>query len=173
MGKSKPGENYLRFSRWMPKARWRGEFLNTIDDVCRVLYDLIFRKAGEPGLVVVAASTNSSNSTRPHLPASTQIARGLVWMRLSDQFENWKGSPKSRKPHLVTAEDPIEEYLVDLSVLLPNDKGWVEAHNCPDYTPRQLAACDRKNTDPKDGDVQNIDSSEEIVGGIRLGQLAK
>lgn len=91
--------------------------LNTIEELCRVLYEQIFNAvsrseatanakknaAAKPpelgGLVVIAGSTNSAKSL---------ITRGLIHLYLKDAL----GSGAKRRPHLVTFEDPIEKNLI-------------------------------------------------------------
>jgi len=109
-------------------------FLNDIYPLCKCLYNrLNLDPAGSPcGLIAITGATNSSKSL---------IARGLIFLILEaaakHAFE--KGL---RRPHLVTFEDPIEEYFIkDPTTDLAPEKleelmSLLVALNI-DYTPRQ------------------------------------
>jgi len=113
-------------------------FLFSISEVVDCLWELIV--AGndklEPGLVFVTGPTNSSKS---------KIARGLVWKHLR---------AKKGRRHLVTFEDPIEEFVFGNSWDPSNLKLVGDVLPPFDYTPRQ------KPTDCKD-------LKEAIKGALR------
>jgi hypothetical protein len=107
-----------------------GPFLFSIDEIVNCLSALLMddKDAAElgAGLIMVTGATNSSKSL---------IARGLVWRHLEARLDAWKEG--DRYPHLVTFEDPIEEWV------FPQDgDGSVPAGQLSpiDYTPRQLPA---------------------------------
>lgn len=76
-------------------------FLNEIYPLCRKLYDVLFRDNETPtGLIAITGATDSSKSL---------VTRGLIFllMEASAKRALAKGL---RRPHLVTFEDPIEQY---------------------------------------------------------------
>lgn len=97
---------------------------------------------GEHGLIIISGSTNSMK---------TKLALGLMHLLLEKMMKKWLKDHK-RKPHLVTCEDNIEQYFVELNRLklleecfvspprdLPFQQGFWLSHDClPDYTPRML-----------------------------------
>ena len=99
--------------------------LFSLNDICELLKEQLFPKEPLPrtGAVIVTGATASAKS---------QITRGLINKHLQ-----WcvKNSPK-RKPHLVTVEDPIEGWFLDV----PDEKeeGDFAAAWPIDYTPREL-----------------------------------
>jgi hypothetical protein len=78
-------------------SRWeREKFLFTLQTYNKVLYETILLNKGEKsGLIIVAGSTSAGKSN---------LIRGLIHSYLSDLV-----TKKSRSPHLVTFEDPIEK----------------------------------------------------------------
>lgn len=96
-------------------------YLNSIEQLCDVLFKRIFpveQKA--QGLIVISGSTAAGKS---------QIARGLIYKYLLPLIPNQ--ASKTRRPHLVTFEDPI-------------DKLWADSPEGAkstgiDYTPRELS----------------------------------
>jgi hypothetical protein len=97
------------------------EYLNGLDEICQSLYDSVFPlkpTSESTGLVVLSGRTAS---------AKTQLARGLIWMYLSNRSAYFKA--KRRTPHLLTFEDPIEAYYFDQDRPLDGQE--------LDYTPRQ------------------------------------
>lgn len=109
-------------------------FLNEIYPICKRLYDdLSLDPAGSPfGLVAITGATNSSKSL---------IARGLIFLFLEEAAK--QASKKGiRRPHLVTFEDPVEEYFIKdpMTDLAPGEledlTSLLAAINI-DYTPRQ------------------------------------
>lgn len=116
-------------------TRREGEiYLNEIYPLCKQLYDgLSLDPAGSPfGLIAITGATNSSKSL---------IARGLIFLFLEAAAKQAleKGN---RRPHLVTFEDPIEEYFIKdpATDLAPGNleelNRLLGALNL-DYTPRQ------------------------------------
>jgi type II/IV secretion system protein len=109
-------------------------FLNDIYPICKRLYDdLSLDPAGSPfGLIAITGATNSSKSL---------IARGLIFLFLEAAARHAleKGL---RRPHLVTFEDPVEEYFIKnpMTDLCPENlddlTSLLAAFNI-DYTPRQ------------------------------------
>ena len=108
-------------------------FLNDIYTVCKELYDVFTdEEVNSPsGLITITGATDSSKSL---------ITRGLIFLFLEEAAKEAlkKGV---RSPHLVTFEDPIEQYFIKnpgndqpptLKELLP----ILAALNI-DYTPRQ------------------------------------
>jgi hypothetical protein len=99
-------------------------FLFSIAEVVDFLHTRILEDALTPdhGLILIAGGTNSSKS---------KIARGIAWKYLH--------STKRDPPHLVTLEDPIEEYLWDEKTLaLAETSSNTKTVMAVDYTPRQL-----------------------------------
>jgi len=87
-----------------PHSLWKanpeyGKHLNSFEDLCRVLYPEIFPKgtAKHTGLLVVAGTTHSGKS---------EISRGL----LDEYLIDLRNRGMSRRLHLVTFEDPIEQF---------------------------------------------------------------
>ncbi len=109
-------------------------FLNDIYKVCVQLHDILLadRMVVPTGLITVTGATDSSKSL---------ITRGLIFLYLEAVAKDAL-KKKLRKPHLVTFEDPIEQYYVkdpnspsppkDVDVL----KQFLEAMYI-DYTPRE------------------------------------
>lgn len=108
-----------------PSDASRTEHAWEISGICKRLSELVLGTgADHSGLVVVAGATNSGKSI---------VARGLVHLAM----EQAVAEPTSRKPHLVTFEDPIEVYFDWDGVRngVP-DVGKPPMNRC-DYTPRQ------------------------------------
>jgi twitching motility protein PilU len=95
-----------------------------IRDLVDCLYDRI-AEAAEPhqGLILVTGATNSTKS---------KIARGLAWRMLKKIIEDPKA--QDRGPHLVTFEDPIEQFFWKAEHPATGDP---DAAPAIDYTPRQ------------------------------------
>lgn len=75
-------------------------YMNSMDEICGCIYDRIFGQASDPrGLIVVAGATNAGKS---------KVARGLIYKYLAKVISDL--DDESRRPHLVTFEDPIEKY---------------------------------------------------------------
>jgi len=108
----------------------------SIDDHCKAMGNLIFPRTDHPhGLVVICGSTNSAKSL---------IARGLIHNLLAKKCEERAKeregkSELSRRPHLVTFEDPIEDFLFkptfkDGQRIYATELAWKAG---VDYTPRE------------------------------------
>jgi hypothetical protein len=94
-------------------------YMNSMDEICEDIYDRILRQPTDPhGLIVIAGATNAGKS---------KVARGLIYKHLATLVPE-KGS-KTRRPHLVTFEDPIERYW--------NETPKGAAETGIDYTPRE------------------------------------
>lgn len=102
----------------------RYPFVFCIRDLVDCLYDRI-AEAAEPhqGLILVTGATNSAKS---------KIARGLVWRMLKKKIEDPRA--QDRRPHLVTFEDPIEQFFWKAEHPATGDPNTAPAI---DYTPRQ------------------------------------
>lgn len=109
-------------------------YLNEIYPLCQELYRILrLAPAGSPsGLVTLTGATDSSKSL---------IARGLIFLFMQaaakDALEK-----RLRRPHLLTFEDPIEEYYIkdpavdSVPANLQDRVDLLAALNI-DYTPRQ------------------------------------
>lgn len=127
-------------SRWKPREKYRlpdgSAVLFSFADIVDVTSDKVFGESdeGRHGLILVTGRTASGKS---------QIARGLVWKAMRDkalplQRPDQAPVKVSRRPHLVTFEDPIEEYFMDVEELLQSGSSQViEDGRAIDYTPRQ------------------------------------
>jgi len=108
-----------------PNTYPKNNTLFSLNDICALLREQLFPNEPSPrtGAVIVTGATASAKS---------QITRGLVNKHLE-----WcvKNSPK-RKPHLVTVEDPIESWFLDVTD--ERDEGDFATTWPIDYTPREL-----------------------------------
>jgi|KBSSwiStaDraftv2_1062776.scaffolds.fasta_scaffold13042_6 hypothetical protein len=108
-----------------PNTYPKNNTLFSLNDICELLREQLFPDESSPrtGAVIVTGATASAKS---------QITRGLVNKHLE-----WcvKNSPK-RKPHLVTVEDPIESWFLDVPD--ERDEGDFATTWPIDYTPREL-----------------------------------
>ncbi|MGO8791217.1 MAG: ATPase, T2SS/T4P/T4SS family [Terriglobia bacterium] len=116
LAKDSRGSNYVAGSE-------RKKGLNSVQDLCDVLYDKIIPPDHDPkGLVVVAGATKCAKS---------EITRGFIYRYLTAKRS------ADRSPHLITLEDPIEKYYHknpngrDFEEPLPENDRWL------DYTPRE------------------------------------
>ncbi|HKG48620.1 MAG TPA: ATPase, T2SS/T4P/T4SS family [Pyrinomonadaceae bacterium] len=128
------GESSTKETSADPKA---GVFLNDIYQVCVQLHEILLadRRMAPTGLITVTGATDSSKSL---------ITRGLIFLYLQAAAQEAL-SRKLRRPHLVTFEDPIEQYYIkdpdkssapqNLEVL----NKLLAAINI-DYTPREKRA---------------------------------
>lgn len=129
-----------------PTKRNPKKYANSIDDICRSIWRFVSPGSVDErrgGLLLISGATNAAKS---------HIARGLIHLYLAEELDRWRDSAyQSRKPHLITFEDPIETLLFD-----PREAGFVEdsfegitasgdaakhflCHDShPDYTPREL-----------------------------------
>jgi len=92
------------FTAVNPSASNSGKeiFLNDIYVLCRELYDILLSGPASQtnGLIVITGATDSSKSL---------ITRGLIFLFLEASAK--KALAKGlRKPHLITFEDPVEQY---------------------------------------------------------------
>ncbi len=108
-------------------------FLNDIYSLCQLLYDILFPgKAGEAsGLIAVTGATDSSKSL---------ITRGLIFLLLEEAAER-SFKQNLRKPHLITFEDPIEQYYIKDPAVhsVPELEDLIKLLDALylDYTPRE------------------------------------
>jgi hypothetical protein len=147
---SSPGEKAQDYLGFCPEGEteyaklWNGApkppdtssdiYLNDIYPVCEELYRILrLDPARSPaGLVTFTGATDSSKSL---------IARGLIFLFLQAAASDALAKRK-RRPHLITFEDPIEEYYVkDPATQAPPktlaDLNHLLAALNIDYTPRQ------------------------------------
>ena len=110
-------------------------FLNDIRVICERLRDILFDEKGSTGhtggLLAITGATDSSKSL---------ITRGLIFMHM-EKLAKKARSAGNRKPHLITYEDPIEEYFIkDPSTKVQPFKADLESILDAfyiDYTPRE------------------------------------
>lgn len=123
-------EAALDDSPWKPSKKYHlpnnSPVLFSFADIVGVTANLVFDDShGRHGLILVTGRTGSGKS---------QVARGLVWQAMRDKALR----DASRRPHLVTYEDPIEEFFVDVDrILRSRDVKVIEQDRAIDYTPRQ------------------------------------
>jgi hypothetical protein len=122
----------LEKSPWKPNPTYTLEngtpILFSFEDIVGATANLISKQVEGPdhGLVLVTGRTGSGKS---------QVARGLVWQVMREKSSK---ASISRRPHLVTFEDPIEQYFAkDDGVLTSKDADLIERNRPFDYTPRQ------------------------------------
>jgi Tfp pilus assembly pilus retraction ATPase PilT len=109
-------------------------FLNDIYKICLKLFTILKLNpvASPTGLITLTGATDSSKSL---------ITRGLIFLILEAAAENAL-EKRLRRPHLVTYEDPIEEYYLKDPIthsapkVLKELNGLLEALYI-DYTPRE------------------------------------
>lgn len=109
-------------------------FLNDIYQVCLQLTQILLvnRPVAPTGLITVTGATDSSKSL---------ITRGLIFLYLEAAAKEAL-KKKLRRPHLVTFEDPIEQYYIkdpgtnSAPMELADLQSLLEAVNI-DYTPRE------------------------------------
>ena len=80
-------------------------YLNDLYPLCRELYSILLDPKVTPhpsGLIVITGATDSSKSI---------VTRGLIFLFLEAAAEKARATRK-RRPHLVTFEDPIEQYYI-------------------------------------------------------------
>jgi len=102
----------------------------SIKDICESLKTLLFGndELQAHGAVIVTGATASGKS---------QITMGLIHDYLLRCANEYMSKPQKRKPHLVTVEDPIEDWFLPT---LPNQFALPAslAKWSVDYTPRQI-----------------------------------
>lgn len=125
------GEGYVEFP---PKPVNRKKRLFSLSEYYKLIYREVFEKTGSAthaqGLVVITGSTKSAKS---------QIARGLIHSYLQPKIDLYleDKSGNIRRPHLVTFEDPVEQFFTkkqrsaNAYHLLADNAANI------DYTPRQ------------------------------------
>lgn len=130
------------YTHYAPNPRVTEEFLNSVREVCTLLFDLLFPGGNaKKGLLVIAGATNSMKSN---------MANGLIHLYLEKRMLEWVNGAVSRKPHLVTFEDPIETFLVEWPRIKASpfssqvyggdwhgSGNWYNSFCFPDYTPRE------------------------------------
>ncbi len=117
------GEGYVEFP---PKPVDRKEHLFSLSEYYELVYREVFVNTGSAehaqGLLVITGSTKSAKS---------QIARGLIHSYLKDK------TGKGRRPHLVTFEDPVEQFFTK-KIRPEKPYPWLADNGGKiDYTPRQ------------------------------------
>jgi Tfp pilus assembly pilus retraction ATPase PilT len=108
-------------------------FLNEVFGLCNILYKILFptNSSHPSGLIAVTGATDSSKSL---------ITRGLIFLFLRAAAKEALKTRK-RKPHLITFEDPIEQYYIKsphthIAPALNDLKEFLQALYL-DYTPRE------------------------------------
>jgi Tfp pilus assembly pilus retraction ATPase PilT len=112
-------------------------FLNDLFPLCSELYDILLNPKVTPhpsGLIVITGATDSSKSI---------VTRGLIFLFLEAVAKKARKT-RQRRPHLVTFEDPIEQYYIrdpDAAEQMPADnpanlEKLLDAIYI-DYTPRE------------------------------------
>jgi hypothetical protein len=108
-------------------------FLNDVYEICNQLQQILLTDDAAPtGLITITGATDSSKSL---------ITRGLIFLHLQQAAE--KAFKKNlRRPHLVTFEDPIEQFYIKepSTNFPPKDLDELEkllALIYIDYTPRE------------------------------------
>jgi hypothetical protein len=127
------------FVNQSPGGRKRVTFLNSIYTLCRSLYDILFDAGAATtaisrpsGLIVLTGATDSSKSL---------ISRGLIFLLL-EQAARVARQNRQRRSHLITYEDPVEEYYIrnpatpTTPLALKDLEKLLEALHV-DYTPRE------------------------------------
>lgn len=119
-------------SRYAPDGRESPYYLRPARDICLVVEQELglLSDTITNGFVIVAGSTGA---------LKTELATGLIHLLLERKMEKWYRNAKGRKPHLVTCEDDIEKYFVDLEFLYPLTEDWIWDVRWPDCTPRSSA----------------------------------
>jgi len=129
--KYKPRLKKLAASLYAPSATPNAKFPISLQTICEVLFYLLpeLREEHPRGVIVVTGSTNAGKS---------KIARGLIYRYLQEKISGFEiNKPlKQRRPHLVTIEDPIEDYFFTEDLDDPSPKKAQEYGL--DYTPREI-----------------------------------
>lgn len=98
----------------------------SVKSICDVLHPLALQRKGvgenlpRTGLILVTGSTNSAKS---------ELTRGLIYHALVDQMRDGK----TRRPHILTYEDPIEKWLFEKA----KTSRECESKYGIEYTPRE------------------------------------
>src|SRR5437588_2498389 len=128
---AKPG--YIR-SAWAPPIYEAAhpERPISIENICSFLYNqLLINKDSHEGIIAISGSTSSGKSI---------VARGLVYNYLQKRSKRFKSSDKGasrRSPHLLTIEDPIEEFYYTTKKGEPVPP-YISQTLGLDYTPREI-----------------------------------
>lgn len=136
-------DSYYLVSGYHANPKPSDDYLVSIYEVCKTVFAAIGLRQYERGngFIIVSGSTKSLKS---------ELARGLMNMLLEKMMKTWLQDTKKRKPHLVTCEDNIEQYFIELNRLKRLEECFVPSegpsmpnfwlcHDClPDYTPRLL-----------------------------------
>jgi Type II/IV secretion system protein len=111
-------------------------FLNDIYVLCNLLKKLLFNglqfSSHSSGLLAITGTTDSSKSL---------ITRGLIFLLLEEAAQRAREEGQ-RKPHLVTFEDPIEQYYVKSPATKTAPRNLADLEGLlnalyVDYTPRE------------------------------------
>ncbi|HEY6390099.1 MAG TPA: ATPase, T2SS/T4P/T4SS family [Bryobacteraceae bacterium] len=141
----------LQWSGYQPSPETKAGFLVSSYAICHVVFQALRLKQNlnSSGLLVISGATGS---------LKTVLAQGLIQMRLEKLMADWALARETkRKPHLVTCEDNIESYFIELGNLQYLEKiykldtgaacepanpfqpeTWLARVDMPDYTPRKL-----------------------------------
>lgn len=93
-------------SKYSPSPEYEEDkALFSVKDVCEILKGLLFPESEQSpqGAIIVMGATASAKS---------QITRGLIHGYMADSVAEYQNGRRKRKPHLVTVEDPIEEWFL-------------------------------------------------------------
>lgn len=91
-------------SGYNPSTKYYEDALFSVKDICEVLKKLLFdSEEASQGAIIVTGATASAKS---------QITMGLIHDYMVNCVNQYKRGKLKRKPHLVTIEDPIEEWFV-------------------------------------------------------------
>lgn len=126
---------WMEHSPYRPESQTKEGCCLSAETLCDALYDAVFASKGNAprqGLLLVTGRTGSLKST---------TARGLIYRVLKDAVAR----KPARAPHLITHEDPIEQYLFEAKQVSIGTFGSI------DYTPRDL----------KSGDTSGLDETLE------------
>lgn len=90
-------------SGYKPSKKYKENALFSVRNICEVIRKLLFASPSPQGAVIITGATASAKS---------KITMGLIHDHLSRCVREYKAGKGKRKPHLVTVEDPIEEWFV-------------------------------------------------------------
>lgn len=118
-------------SKYQASKEYKLHALFSIADICASLEELLFEKGDlhPHGAVIVTGATSSGKS---------QITMGLIYSQILRCIKEYLDT-KKRKPHLVTVENPIEDWFLADALKKFQEPDWVRTSPI-DYTPRQLGA---------------------------------
>lgn len=122
-------------TQYAPKSTRRGnekeQDLCSVEAYCNAIDAVVLENSTpKEGFLIIAGATGT---------LKTDLATGLIHGMLQREMQKWWGSPKSRRPHLVTCEDDIEKMLVRLVELkkIKDRDLYLWDPRLPDYTPRR------------------------------------